>query len=350
MKIAKKGLILFNAGMGDCLQMIPAWNYLHKSGWRLTGIFGAKYTPIPIIEALSFFEEIIIIENDVELLNISVSKIRHFEKAWIDFSSSSALWCLAGCIMAFRAITNRQKWYLDLLPNLYTRRKLLHSHRIFQNLNLVTDEVLKLNLKEITSLRSLYFSEIQPIIEGKYFIVQICSANNQVDYKNWPLIHWAEFLSRLSKTYPEYKIVLVGDEHEVEKGNKLKEISNVPLLSLIDQTSIVELTMVVKNAVMYIGLDSGTMHLAAMLGIPTFTLWGPTNPLELGYGHIFPARCTDVFNNLPCHPCLSNYSPNRSHVDHPSKCNHQSCIKKLDVEIVWNHFQKMMENKIIPYM
>ena len=65
--------------------------------------------------------------------------------------------------------------------------------------------------------------------------------------------------------------------------------------------------------------DSGPMHIAAALGRPLVTMFGPTNPARTG-----PWRRDDsvVRLDIICSPCYSR------------RCSHQSCLRWLGPEDV----------------
>jgi hypothetical protein len=73
------------------------------------------------------------------------------------------------------------------------------------------------------------------------------------------------------------------------------------------------------RADLVIANDSGPMHIAAALGRPLVTLFGPTNPVRTG-----PYRRDDTILrlDLPCSPCYSR------------TCSHQSCLRWLTAEPV----------------
>jgi heptosyltransferase I len=61
------------------------------------------------------------------------------------------------------------------------------------------------------------------------------------------------------------------------------------------------------------------MHIAAALGRPLVTLYGPTNPVRTGpYGRMETVLRLDI----PCSPCYSR------------RCSHQSCLQWLGIEPV----------------
>ncbi len=53
--------------------------------------------------------------------------------------------------------------------------------------------------------------------------------------------------------------------------------------------------------------DTGPMHLAAAVGTPTVTLWGPSDPAEVRPVGARDVRVTGA--DLPCRPCFRNHCP-----------------------------------------
>jgi ADP-heptose:LPS heptosyltransferase len=89
--------------------------------------------------------------------------------------------------------------------------------------------------------------------------------------------------------------------------------------NLVGKTNLRELVALLERADLVIANDSGPMHIAAALGRPLVTMFGPTNPNRTGpYGRLDSV----VRVEIPCSPCYSR------------KCSHVSCMRWLDVEHV----------------
>ncbi len=168
---------------------------------------------------------------------------------------------------------------------------------------------------------------------------QISAANNQADYKNWQVEKWEWLFGNILDAHPDLRIVLIGDKNEINICQKIKSNKDGGIMSLAGKTNLEDLTMLLKNAKMYLGLDSGPMHLAAMLGTPTLTIWGPSDPKTIGYEILNPKIHKDICLWVSCHPCLSFIRPNTLLVDHPAKCPFPRCIKEINQEVVWQAFQ-----------
>jgi ADP-heptose:LPS heptosyltransferase len=62
-----------------------------------------------------------------------------------------------------------------------------------------------------------------------------------------------------------------------------------------------ETAALLKKCCLFIGNDSGPLHLAAALNVPTIGLFGPTAPRQF-----YPYKSikhTFIYKNLPCSPC-----------------------------------------------
>jgi ADP-heptose:LPS heptosyltransferase len=100
--------------------------------------------------------------------------------------------------------------------------------------------------------------------------------------KTWPLERFNQVAIRLlrDKESPLYngRLMVLGGREESMLARELKDI--VPRGRLIDLAGAVDpLTAFacLKRARLFIGNDSGTMHLAAAAGIPTLGLFGPSD-------------------------------------------------------------------------
>ncbi len=98
--------------------------------------------------------------------------------------------------------------------------------------------------------------------------------------KTWRPENFADLVARLTSTnniLPNACVALFGLAEE--RASALRLIQAVPEVQRIDLVGGLDLLTVaacLKRCAMYIGNDSGLMHLAAATGIPTLGLFGPT--------------------------------------------------------------------------
>ena len=87
------------------------------------------------------------------------------------------------------------------------------------------------------------------------------------------------------------------------------------------------------KGVCMVTIDSGPLHIARKLGLPTISVWGPTNPAN--YLKINPGeenRHAFVYNKIVCSPCVHHYEKlpcggNNVFIQHISA---ESIIEKID--------------------
>ena len=132
--------------------------------------------------------------------------------------------------------------------------------------------------------------------------------------KRWPLEYFAELVGPLRQRFG-LKVVVAGGPDVTDIAAQIPRATN-----LVGHTSnLRQLVALLERAELVIANDSGPMHIAAALGRPLVTVFGPTNPLRTGpYGRIDSVVRLDI----PCSPCYSR------------RCSHQSCLRWLHAEHV----------------
>lgn len=123
--------------------------------------------------------------------------------------------------------------------------------------------------------------------------------------KNWPAKNFAQVANYFAL---RAKILLISGPAPDGLPKVLSELKQAkPIMA--HNFPLVKLAALLQNCVAYLGNDSGITHLAASLGIPTLSIFGPTDPLiwgpqgekvEIFYEHL---RCSPCWPNIP-HNCL----------------------------------------------
>ena len=103
------------------------------------------------------------------------------------------------------------------------------------------------------------------------------------------------------------QVVLVGDESQKGPAKRLrKQFDDGVLIDLVGRTSLRELLGVMQAASAAVGPDSGPGHLAAAVGTPHVTLFGPTSPQRTapcGNEHLV------IQADVACSPCYKRRCP-----------------------------------------
>ncbi|OGR88963.1 MAG: hypothetical protein A2992_06990 [Elusimicrobia bacterium RIFCSPLOWO2_01_FULL_59_12] len=107
-------------------------------------------------------------------------------------------------------------------------------------------------------------------------------------------------LARLIHTQHGFQVLFTGSSKERQRIEGLIQLAGVPAFNAAGLLSLRELTGLVACCDLFISVDTGAMHLAAALGIPTVALFGPGDVQKWGYPseQFFMVR-----NPVECAPC-----------------------------------------------
>jgi len=96
--------------------------------------------------------------------------------------------------------------------------------------------------------------------------------------KRWPPERYAGLIDRLVET--GVTVILTGSESDLEAVEAVKRHTRQPVHDLCGRLTIPELAALCAEAQLFVGNDTGASHLAAAVGIPTVTVFGPTSPVQ----------------------------------------------------------------------
>ncbi len=122
--------------------------------------------------------------------------------------------------------------------------------------------------------------------------------------KRWRVENFAAVIRQIAQMHPDVKIVLTGSAAE----RKIAAVLHCPgtTLNLVGRTPLLQLGALIERFAVYLTCDSGPMHIAAAVGTPTVSLFGPTAPARhgpYGSGHIVlekPVSCRPCYKRA-CH-------------------------------------------------
>lgn len=99
----------------------------------------------------------------------------------------------------------------------------------------------------------------------------------QYESKVYPIDLMQQVIDELAKNASIKIFLFGGGEDEIKKLNQLKK-SYDNVLVLAGKTRLNEELAIISNLNVMLSMDSGNAHIAAMLGVKVFTLWGATHP------------------------------------------------------------------------
>ncbi len=104
--------------------------------------------------------------------------------------------------------------------------------------------------------------------------------------KCWPQEHFARLPGRLNRQFGG--LLLLGGPGDRERCRVVAAASPLPVLDFSGQTGLLQACALLERSAVFVGNDSGLGHMAAAVGTPVVTLFGPGEPERY---HPWGERC-----------------------------------------------------------
>jgi heptosyltransferase II len=141
--------------------------------------------------------------------------------------------------------------------------------------------------------------------DGQALRVAIGAGASYGSAKCWLPERFAEVANRLMAESGA-EIILFGTAGETAVSNAIVAGMKRPPIDLTGKTAIAELSALLSRCQLFIGNDSGAMHVASAVGLPVVAIFGPTDPF--GTAPVTP-KCTIVQEKPYCSPCFLRRCP-----------------------------------------
>ena len=142
----------------------------------------------------------------------------------------------------------------------------------------------------------------------------------------WKLREWmperfAAIADRLVQHF-NAEVLIFGGKKESELVHTVANLMDARAVPFAGNLQIRELAACIEKCDLFLTNDTGPMHIAAAVGTPTVSLFGPGNHVRfqpLGALH------QTIRHDVPCSPCKQ----------FTDKCKDNICMKKITVDEVW---------------
>ena len=322
----EKVLIFAQKRIGDTIVSIPAFRAIKENfpKSQIT-VFSISYIK-DILDRIGDIDNIVTYGKDFSLFqraklakNLSTNRFDLAVDLTCDYTLESAL----------LAFLSRAKYRVGY--NTYGRGFLFHKSVLHEKESIhITDEILNIarsiNLDtDNKNIRISASAEAQEEvrqdlqennIESEDVLVGI-HPGGHYPTQRWLTERFAKLADRLIERY-HVKIILLGGPKELELINFMKKnMQNTPIIFL--NQPVRNLLGLIQSCRLLICNNSGPLHLATALGIPTVSFMGPTIPKRWwpqGKDHVV------IRKDLSCMPCNEGFC----------KLKTQDCMKLITVE------------------
>jgi heptosyltransferase-3 len=140
--------------------------------------------------------------------------------------------------------------------------------------------------------------------------------------KRWPLDRFIEVAKRVCADYPQSRLIVFGGREDFRLGEDIRKAIGRKVVNVAGELTVLESAEALRRCSVYVGNDTGVMHLAAAVGTPCVAIFSsrdhPGRWEPIGNHHIVLRK------DPPCAGCLLDV------------CTLQAmkCLKDITVEEV----------------
>jgi len=152
----------------------------------------------------------------------------------------------------------------------------------------------------LQAAESLWADTVTP--DDPYVVI---NPNSRWATKRWPTESFATLAKELYTKY-DLRCVITGGREDMERCERVAELAGDGVTNLTGRGGLSHLAAILAKSAGMITNDSGPLHLAVALGVPTVSIFGPTDPAmtgPYGDGHV------TVTHKVDCSPCLKRKCP-----------------------------------------
>lgn len=220
-------------------------------------------------------------------------------------------------------------YYLDLLEQLLGRPRTVQELEAQPTSQFVAEAMPDITLAVSPERKRAAQTRLQS--QGVDFGRAVVGVNPGAFYgsaKRWLSERYAAVLDRLIEER-QASVVIFGSPNEVAIAAAIQtEMRNRPVV-LSGRTELGELIAMIASCNLFLTNDSGPMHLAAALRVPTLAIFGSTD--EIATGPMSPAAVV-LNKRVECSPCLLRECP----IDH-------RCMTRITAEEVTQQAFRMID-------
>ena len=313
-KLPKDGInrILIRATnwIGDAILTIPAINSIRETYPQAHIAVLAKPWVADIYRLFTDIDEIIIYENKYDnvwgVFRLArMLKKKKFDLAILLQNAMEAAIMSCAALILLRAGYSSDGRGLLLTHRVRRNRGIKKLHQIDYYLEMVkalgcvsTDKEMHLETKISHNVAQ---SVLQKYIPNQYkIIIGIAPGATYGPAKRWFPARFAAVADKISSVF-DCRIILLGGKSDWDTAEEVRKLAQANLLNLAGKTSLEEAIYLISQCRLFISNDSGLMHIAGALNIPTIAIFGSTNPSTTS-----PAgrQSVVVRREVSCSPCL----------------------------------------------
>ncbi len=160
------------------------------------------------------------------------------------------------------------------------------------------------------------------------------------EFREWPFSYYTELIERLVRERNAVVVILGSEGEGAPDLISLGKLLHDRVHNLAGKTTLAEAAGLIAGCDLFIGNDSGLLHMALSTGVPTIAVFGATPPGQVLHSN---SRAVAIVNGVPCQPCY-RHQPLFDY-----RCAHGfRCLQGLPVSAVLTKALQFLPNQVRP--
>jgi heptosyltransferase III len=155
--------------------------------------------------------------------------------------------------------------------------------------------------------------------------------------RQWPMDRYIELGNRMMVKHPDITLVLSGSASEAQFCQEIEEGVKGRVINLSTKLNFLMLAALLKRSDLLVCGNTGVMHLAAAMNVPTVALHGPTDPRRWGP---LSNSAVVVQSTKACAPCL--------YLGDEYNCECPDCMNYIEVDDVYRICEEILITPVKP--
>lgn len=162
-------------------------------------------------------------------------------------------------------------------------------------------------------------------------------ASSHSEFRAWPFPRYAELMERLVEERNAVVLVVGSESEATPDRERLSKLPRGRVRDLAGATTLTEVAALIAGCDLFVGNDSGLLHMAVSATVPTVAVFGATPPAQV----LPPNNCAVVVvAGFPCQPC------HRHQPLFDYRCDYGfRCLRQLPVGAVLSEVLRMVPNR-----
>ena len=274
-------LVFSNTALGDTLLSTPAIRSIKSSFPNARVTLFIHKNVYPLLEGVDYIDNFVIYYGGYKKFFATVMQLRHLKADVALLLHSNGPQDIPMAIMSGAKIilkTPTKSSYKDHLSYEFAKKE---QHTIEDRLDLVRSiGAEKISIRMLLPQR-YYEHKTREILSGDALVIGFQPGAANI-YKMWPIENFKELANRVLAKYPNVIIAVTGSKKEHKLGEAIKEANSGRIINFCGKFGIESLPKLISEMDVLVTNDTGTMHVAIALGVPTVELFSGSESKETG--------------------------------------------------------------------